>query len=513
MAAFSGSVLIYIGLALYLATVVYSIFKFARRTITRRNLRRDLSQQYQCQPIQTKFPHKDPILGLDLFISNARAAWQHQFLETVNRRHDEIGETYQLNMLGTVGIMTRDPEIIKTVLSTHFKDYSLDAERKKALKPLLGNGIFATDGQVWAHSRAVLRPQFTRAQLMDLSMLEKHVGRLIDLVPHNGEEIELQELMLRFTMDMATDFLFGESTDGLLAGREGPYGQGTLQGFAESVQYAQHRMAMHVALGWWALLKPDLQFRHHVRVVHDFIDGFVQKELREHRPGVKHKTYVLLQALVEDVKDPMQIRDELVNILIAGRDTTASLISNVFFVLSRRPDIWRKLREEVRQHFEGKLPRFDQIPQCKYVRYTINESLRLFPPVPVNSRVAVCDTVISRGGGADGHAPVLITQGTPIVYNISGLHRREDVYGADAEEFKPERWEALRVGWQFLPFSGGPRVCIGQQFAITEASYVLIRFLQTFESVECVDETPWQEKISLTVSSLNGVRVRFRRAL
>lgn len=402
MATFSVQALIYIGLTLYIGTLVYSILKLALRTITRRSIRRALSQQYQCQPIQTKFPHKDPIFGLGLFISNARAALQHRFLETVNRRHDEIGETYQLNMLGTVGectifttvdatlrrctyssagIMTRDPEIIKTVLSTHFKDYSLDAERKKALKPLLGNGIFATDGQTWAHSRAVLRPQFTRAQLRDLSMLEKHVGRLIGLVPSNGEEIELQELMLRFTMDMATDFLFGESTDGLLAGREGPYGQGTLRGFAESVQYAQHRMAMHVALGWWALLKPDPQFRHHVRVVHEFIDGFVQKELREHRPGAKQKTYVLLRALVEDVKDPIQIRDELVNILIAGRDTTASLISNVFFILSRRPDIWRKLREEVRQHFEGQLPRFDQIPQCKYVRYTINECKRLAPPV------------------------------------------------------------------------------------------------------------------------------------
>lgn len=269
--------------------------------------------------------------------------------------------------------MTRDHEIIKTVLSTHFKDYGLDTERKKALKALLGNGIFATDGPSWAHSRALLRPQFTRTQLMDLSMLEKHVGRLMDLIPGDEEEIELQELMLRFTMDMATDFLFGESTDGLLAGRSGPYGLGALQGFAESVQYAQHRMAMHVALGWWALLKPDFQFRHHVLVVHNFIDDFVQKALREHRPGAKNQSYVLLQALVEDVKDPIQIRDELINILIAGRDTTASLISNVFFVLSRRPDIWRKLREEVLRQFEGRLPKFDRIPQCKYVRYTINE--------------------------------------------------------------------------------------------------------------------------------------------
>ncbi len=106
MTTVSVQTLICIGLALYLGTLIYSILDFVSRTVTRRNLRRDLSRQYQCQPIQTKYPHKDPILGLDLFISNALAAWQHRFLETVNRRHDGSGETYQLNILGTVGECT-----------------------------------------------------------------------------------------------------------------------------------------------------------------------------------------------------------------------------------------------------------------------------------------------------------------------------------------------------------------------------------------------------------------------
>ena len=171
-------------------------------------------------------------------------------------------------------------------------------------------------------------------------------------------------------------------------------------------------------------------------------------------------------------------------------------------------------------------------------------ALRLYPPVPVNSRVAVRDTVVPAGGGRDGKSPVLITEGTPIVYNVSGLHRREDIYGPDADDFRPERWESLRVGWEFLAFSGGPRICIGrklcpsssplsassvaarrpfrvcmiaehssaEQFAITEASYVLVRFLQTFESVDCADTSPWREKISLTVSSLDGVKVTFKQA-
>jgi cytochrome P450 len=141
---------------------------------------------------------------------------------------------------------------------------------------------------------------------------------------------------------------------------------------------------MTMALGRWAFLFPDRQFTRHVRAVHGFIDGFVSAALREHDtkpPGrvpdtPAPKPYVLLHALVEEqdgVKDPVRIRDELVNILIAGRDTTASLISTLFFVLSRRPDIWAKLRDEVRQFEGGRPPKFEEIPLCRYLRWTINE--------------------------------------------------------------------------------------------------------------------------------------------
>jgi cytochrome P450 len=79
----------------------------------------------------------------------------------------------------------------------------------------------------------------------------------------------------------------------------------------------------------------------------------------------------------------------------------------------------------------------------------------------------VTDTVLPRGGGADGTSPVLVTAGTPVVYNIHGLHRRRDIYGSDADDFRPDRWEGLRVGWEFLPFSGGPRICIGRESCLS----------------------------------------------
>jgi cytochrome P450 len=97
-----------------------------------------------------------------------------------------------------------------------------------------------------------------------------------------------------------------------------------------------------------------------------------------------------------------------------------------------------------------------------------------------------------------------------VAYNVYAMHRREDIFGPDAAEFRPDRWapkEGLRPGWGYLPFNGGPRICIGQQFALTEASYAIVRLLQTFEGVEDRDGGDWQPKLGLTMASNNGVQV------
>jgi cytochrome P450 len=87
------------------------------------------------------------------------------------------------------------------------------------------------------------------------------------------------------------------------------------------------------------------------------------------------------------------------------------------------------------------------------------------------------------------------------------MHRRKDYYGEDASEFRPERWETLRPGWEYLPFNGGPRICLGQQYALTEAGYVTSRLCQEFKALESRDPEPWKEGRTLTVCSHNGTKV------
>jgi cytochrome P450 len=94
------------------------------------------------------------------------------------------------------------------------------------------------------------------------------------------------------------------------------------------------------------------------------------------------------------------------------------------------------------------------------------------------------------------------------------MHRRKDFYGEDAEEFRPERWlddpatgkKGLRTGWEYLPFNGGARICLGQQFALTEASYTTVRLLQAFRAIESRESRPWTENLSLTCVNLHGAR-------
>ena len=210
----------------------------------------------------------------------------------------------------------------------------------------------------------------------------------------------------------------------------------------------------------------------------DWIDGLVEKGLNEiaaqnddKNPSSSSSSssrYVLLHELAAQTTDKVKIRSELLNTLLAGRDTTASLLSNIWFTLSQRPDIYARLREEVDTQDRDSIS-FETLKEMKYLRAVMNESLRLYPLVPSNAREALEDTVLPFGGGKDGLSPCFIAKGQFVMWSLYAMHRRTDFYGEDAHLFRPERWlddgetKGLRVGWNYLPFNGGPRVCIGRK--------------------------------------------------
>lgn len=229
----------------------------------------------------------------------------------------------------------------------------------------------------------------------------------------------------------------------------------------------------------------------------------------------ENSRYVLLDHLIQQTNDRIKIRSELLNILIAGRDTTASLLSNVWFELSKRPDLWSILRNEIDTTLSGSPPTYEELKDLRYLHAIIRESLRLYPILPLNARIALVDTKLPVGGGPNGTSPVFVPKGQIVSWNAYTMHRDKSVYGPDALEFTPDRWldtadPPLRPGWSYLPFNGGPRVCIGQNFALTEVAYTTVRLVQAFGGIESRDPEPWREMIALVCKGFGGCKIALR---
>jgi len=140
-------------------------------------------------------------------------------------------------------------------------------------------------------------------------------------------------------------------------------------------------------------------------------------------------------------------------------------------------------------------------------------ALRLYPVFPQMNRVARVDTIFPIGGGPDGKSPIFAPAGTGFDTSWYNLHRLKSVWGEDADDFKPERWETFRPEpWQYLPFGGGPRSCLGRTKALVEASYVIVTLMREFSHIESRDGRGWTGQVQLTAKNANGCKIAFRIA-
>ena len=432
------------------------------------------------------------------------------YLRLGKQRFDDNGDTFAFKQIGKLGILTNDPANVKAILSTQFQDYGVGKRRAEAFEPLIGHGIFTADGPAWDKARRLVRPSFARGQLDDIAIFEPHFQHFIASLPAGGQAVDLQPLFQGLTLDVSTDFLFGESTDVLGS----PEAASAGRRFADAFDRAQKSVIGAFALGSVAWLDPRSNFKQDQKTVQNFMSGYVDKALSTDKNEKKNQVgqrYSFAEEFSKLTDDRDVIRGGLLNLLLAGRDTTSGLLSNLFFMLARHPDTYAKLAEEIQTTIPrtGEPPSLEDLRSMKYLRGCINESLRLHPPIPRNSRQALRDTTLPTGGGPDKSEPVFIPQGTQVGYQVFSIHRRKDVYGEDADDFVPERWTErnLRPGWAFLPFNGGPRVCIGQQFALNLASYMVCRLVQHVDSVRSCDSSPWREGLGISCSTGDGAWV------
>lgn len=216
--------------------------------------------------------------------------------------------------------------------------------------------------------------------------------------------------------------------------------------FTDAFEYVLYTNAKYAYTGPLNLILPDRKIAAARRVMIDWIREYAEKASTEDKAKRRERKYVFIDALVGSGADQEYICDQLLGIMFAGRDATAIAMTVLFWFLARHPDVVAKIREEMTQLGDsGDNPTWTQVRGLKYLSNVIKETLRLFPPVPINSRTANKDTVLPCGGGPDGKAPVYVRKGSPCRWVLYSLHRRKDLYGEDADIFRPERWDDLDI--------------------------------------------------------------------
>ncbi|KAG6811218.1 hypothetical protein H0H92_008479 [Tricholoma furcatifolium] len=520
-----------------LASII--VWAFAKRTLLDLRQRRE-AKQLGAKPIPRvvgKWPG-----NIDVLLKMLKAFKTAYVVDVYQQLFDEYQcTTLNLYIFWADQIVTMDHEHVKFVLATGFNHFWRGYAQKERMENFLGVGIFNRDDDVspvtnhsmpahanhhqqfrsgkWlvpsshyhlknAHPhnaipttkhRTMTRPFFARERISDFDIFERHTQLTLSHLSNScaaSTALDAQDLYARFTIDAASEFLFGRNLSTLsgdlpIPGETpmGPKGSATRDSwgtFTGAFEAAQTIVASRTRIGWlWPLFEMfgDRSERY-CRVIRRWLDPLVRQALqdreRERERGttdgsLKDKTF--LQHLVDSTSDPVLIRDQLLSMLLASRDTTACLLTFVTYIMAIHPEVAVRLRAEVLEHCgPDAAPTYDQIRGLKYMRAVINETLRLFPPVPLNvreSRSAPCalppsDTTYNHTdshGDSDSGEKLYMPGSTTIIYLPLLFQKNKALWGEDAEEFDPERWLDPERVKKFVEkpsmwgaFSAGPRI-------------------------------------------------------
>ena len=357
---------------LLLGVVILITIQLISLKIDKRRARNAKSKLLGCVKASA-YPLKDPFFGVDYVYEAIKAAKSKTFLQQKRDHYERYGNTFTTQISTFPVINTIEPENIKQVLFSTYKDYEVGLPRRNAFSQILGNCIFTNDGSQWEHSRTMLRPLFSKQHTGDLSILESHFKDMIGAIPRDGSTIDLNELFLRYTADVATDFVFGESIDSLSHPESF---QGNLM---EAFQTVQQGAARNFRLGVFAKLIPYPAFDRALKLVHVYADDHINRAIDRHKltnaaeKPQDDRKHTFLQGLLETTGNSQALRNELLAIFFAGRDTTSALLSNMFFVFSRIAHVWEEVCREVAE-LKGAKPTLDELKSMKYLGACLNES-------------------------------------------------------------------------------------------------------------------------------------------
>ncbi len=388
------------------------------------------------------------------------------------RAWQQYGDYVRLRAIpGVYFFLLTHPEAVEHVLQKHHKNYRKPKTVTGPVSLLMGNGLFTSEGDFWLRQRRLMQPAFHRQQLANLGrpMVEAAEAflRERDAAPP-GKPIDILDEMMRLTLRIASTTLV--STD--IAGEAGAIGKAYRISFA----FISRRMNSLQLLPAWLPTPRNRAFARAKRL----LDQVVLRLIAARRQATQRPDdllSLLLAAQDEDTGVRMtdqQLKDELLTLLTAGHETVGAALSWTFYLLGRHPRVQDDLADEIRGRLQGRSPGLDDLPHLPLARAVFEEAMRLYPPAWGLPREAVRADEIN-GFPIPARGIIVLCQYV--------THRHPDFW-PEPDLFRPERFlpdhGAGRHKFAYFPFGGGPRVCIGNTFALLEGPLVLAAIVQRF---------------------------------
>jgi cytochrome P450 len=387
-------------------------------------------------------------------------------LDFLTRCARTYGDVTRLRLAHRPVYLLSHPDLIEEVLVTQSRNFIKHFALR--LNPLvLGDGLLTSEGDFWLRQRRLIQPVFVRSRIASYGPIMVAAAHNVMATWRPGERRDMMTEMMRLTLEIAAKTLFhadvADDTSDVAAALQ------VLQdGFLR-------RFNSLVPTPIWVPTPANFRLRRAIGRLNTIIYGFIRK--RREQPGERGDLLSLLLAARDEEGSRMsdrQVRDEAMTLFLAGHETTALALSWTWYLLGQHPEVEEKLAAEVQAVIGQRDPTPDDCPRLKFTEMIVQESMRLYPPAYVVGREALADCAI---GGY--HVP----RGTTLLMS-QWVMQRDARYYADPMAFRPERWgeEAIKSlpKFAYFPFGGGPRLCIGNTFAMMEMVLVLAAIAQRF---------------------------------
>jgi len=404
----------------------------------------------------------------------------------------EYGDIAGLRILNFKTIFINRPDLIEEVLVANARMYT-KGRVLRANRHVFGEGLLTSEGDFWLRQRRLSQPAFHRVRIASYAATMVEYAQRMMEGWRSGEERDVHREMLRLTLQIVGKTLFDADVE-----RDAQEVGKSLELLLEIG--ANFRRTIFVP--HWLPTPANLRVKREVAQ----IEKIIYRIISERRASGRDAGDLLSMLLTAQDEDgsrmtDKQLRDETITLFLAGHETTASTLSWTWWLLAQNPAVEAKLHQELDAVLGDRTPALDDLPKLGYAGHVITESLRLYPAAWGLARLAVEDHEI---------AGYPVTRGMGVTMAQWVVHRDKRWYDAP-EEFQPERWENDLLKrlprFAYFPFGGGPRQCIGNTFALMEATLILATIARKFRLRLEVDH-PVVPLASITLRPRHGVRVR-----